>query len=97
MHNRYVSVAVGATKTDFDLGDVQTRIKQSHEILKACHTNTIREQVPIIYPVKHLTKQEIWNELPEELRELTWSCRTPKGLRACGTCKTCKQIGGLPE
>ena len=30
-----------------------------------------------IYPVKELSKQQIVDMLPKELRALTWSCRKP--------------------
>lgn len=51
---------------------------------------------PVILPVAHMRKAELWNALPEPLRELTWSCRKPviegETMRSCGKCRTCLEI-----
>lgn len=45
-----------------------------------------------LYPIEHLTKQEIIEELPKELCELVWYCRKPIVDKICGICKTCKSV-----
>ena len=49
-----------------------------------------------IYPVLNMTKREIYESLPETLRDLFWSCRTPvytdEGVESCRQCKSCRQI-----
>ena len=46
--------------------------------------------------IKHMTKKEIWEMMPEELRKLTWYCSVPiyKGyeIKVCGLCSTCKDM-----
>ena len=43
--------------------------------------------------IAHMTKKEIWNYLPVELREMTWYCSVPlyngDEIKACGLCHTC--------
>ena len=38
--------------------------------------------------------------LPEELRDMTWSCRTPiytedNSIHECGKCKTCLELKSI--
>lgn len=48
------------------------------------------------YPVAHLTKSDISKLILPELKQLTWSCRTPdlRGIfpQRCGKCKTCLEM-----
>lgn len=47
-------------------------------------------------PLARMSKQDIYNSIPAELAELTWSCRRPvyenDKYIACGTCHTCKSL-----
>jgi 7-cyano-7-deazaguanine synthase in queuosine biosynthesis len=84
-------VAVGRTKSDDNL-DVRQRAIRGNELLKL-----FAPDIEKIYPVEHLIKAEIYNMLPEELRNLTWSCRTPiiidnNTIQECGKCKTCLEL-----
>jgi 7-cyano-7-deazaguanine synthase in queuosine biosynthesis len=49
-----------------------------------------------IYPVLTLTKREIYDSLPDTLRNLFWSCRHPvyteKNIAPCGKCDTCVKL-----
>jgi 7-cyano-7-deazaguanine synthase in queuosine biosynthesis len=49
-----------------------------------------------IYPVLNRTKREIYDSLPESLRNMFWSCRVPvyleQSIQPCGKCKTCQQL-----
>ena len=49
-----------------------------------------------IFPVLNLTKLEIYNMLPESLRNLFWSCRTPQykqtQILPCGHCHSCREL-----
>lgn len=40
-------------------------------------------------------KHQLIKEMPKELFELTFYCRTPDGFKACGKCHTCKQVDQL--
>jgi 7-cyano-7-deazaguanine synthase in queuosine biosynthesis len=49
-----------------------------------------------IFPVMDMTKREIYDMLPESLRNLFWSCRHPvyseKNIAPCGRCDTCVKL-----
>jgi len=49
-----------------------------------------------IYPVMTMTKREIYESLPDTLRNLFWSCRRPvyteKNIQPCGQCDTCVKL-----
>jgi 7-cyano-7-deazaguanine synthase in queuosine biosynthesis len=88
-------VAIGRTKSD-DNQNLNDRVERAHTIFSA-FTSTAKK----VYPVGDLTKQEIYDMLPKDLRKLTWSCRTPvysdDTINPCGVCQTCKKIGELND
>ena len=49
-----------------------------------------------IFPVLEMSKREIYNSLPESLRDMFWSCRRPvyseKNIAPCGRCDTCAKL-----
>ena len=49
-----------------------------------------------IFPVMDMRKREILDILPESLKKMFWSCRTPvyeeKSVEPCGKCDTCKTL-----
>lgn len=49
-----------------------------------------------IFPVLTMTKREIYDTLPESLRDMFWSCRVPiyteKNIALCGKCDTCVKL-----
>lgn len=46
-----------------------------------------------IYPLKDKKKWQVIKEMPQELLELCWYCRTPKpNYQTCGECHTCKAV-----
>lgn len=49
-----------------------------------------------IFPVLNMTKREIYDMLPETLRNMFWSCRRPvyseKNIAPCGKCGTCVKL-----
>jgi len=49
-----------------------------------------------IFPVETMTKREIYDMLPESLRDVFWSCRRPvhkeKSIAPCGKCDTCVKL-----
>ena len=53
-----------------------------------------------IYPVQDLTKIQIYNLLPQDVRDMTWSCRTPiyntDGVPSvCNQCKACIEMKSI--
>jgi 7-cyano-7-deazaguanine synthase in queuosine biosynthesis len=91
-------IAVGALAADTDIANRSARQKRVFEEMYACYrARKLGEpHVAWIYPVFHTPKAELAAGLPEELVNLTWSCRRPlEGLRPCGTCKACRVREGL--
>jgi len=83
------SVAIGRTKSDTG---IEERANRGTKIFKLLAPN-----VEKIYPVGEMTKIEIHNMLPKELRDMTWSCRTPiymdeNMIKECGKCKACREL-----
>jgi len=81
-------VAIGKTKSD---SGFERRAERGNKIL-----NILAPNVKKIYPVGEMTKKEIYEMLPEDLRLLTWSCRRPiyknDNIEMCKKCKTCFEI-----
>lgn len=88
-------VAIGRTKSDHN-SDVIERAVRGNKLLEIFAPN-----IEKIYPVEHLTKCEIYNILPKELRDMTWSCRTPvynikeNIFKECKKCKTCLELNEI--
>lgn len=85
-------VAIGRTKSDLEEIAIISRAAVGTNILKILAPN-----VEKIYPVEHMTKSEVYNSIPENLRNMTWSCRTPvytseNKAEECGKCKTCVEL-----
>jgi 7-cyano-7-deazaguanine synthase in queuosine biosynthesis len=84
-----VKVAMGMQANDHNLA-LEDRRKRADKILAAF------TDVKKIYPVLDLTKREIYDSLPESLRDMFWSCRKPvyteKNIAPCGKCDTCVKL-----
>lgn len=95
MSNKINKVALGLTKTDLSSSDqkIKKRIERGTSILK-CFAN-----VEKIYPVVDMTKQQIYDMLPKDLSNITWSCRTPiysdDGIKRCKRCKSCFELKNI--
>ena len=96
-------VAVGTLACDTDEANRSARQRRVFDTLYECYrARKLGEpKVEWIYPVHALGKPEIASLLPQDLLQLTWSCRTPErtpsGFRACGVCKACRARAGLPS
>jgi 7-cyano-7-deazaguanine synthase in queuosine biosynthesis len=88
-------VAVGSLAADTDIANRSARQRQVFDVMYACYrARKLGEpRVDWIYPVYHTPKAELAAALPQELLDLTWSCRrpvaVPSGWAACGACKAC--------
>ena len=84
-----VYVAMGMQANDYNLA-LEDRRKRADKILAAF------TDVKKIYPVLDMTKREIYDSLPDSLRNLFWSCRRPqyseKNIAPCGRCDTCVKL-----
>ena len=98
---RCTRIAVGSLAADTDIENRSARQRRVFDEMYACYrARKLGEpKVEWIYPVYHSTKAEVAALLPPEIRDLTWSCRTPVAeggaFRPCGTCKACKARQGL--
>lgn len=86
---KIVNIAMGMNANDFSHG-LSERRRRADAILAAF------TEVKKIYPVGQMSKREIYDMLPSDLRELFWSCRTPKyfsdRVEPCGICRPCTQL-----
>ena len=84
-----VKVAMGMQANDHNLA-LEERRKRADKILEAF------TEVGKIYPVLDLTKREIYDSLPNTLKNMFWSCRKPvyteKNIAPCGKCDTCVKL-----
>ena len=86
-------VALGMTKSDLS-PSVSDRANRGTKIFESFGSSAKK-----IYPIIEMTKKEIYDYLPEDLRQLTWSCRTPiyenGTILECNKCKTCREFRGI--
>jgi 7-cyano-7-deazaguanine synthase in queuosine biosynthesis len=82
-------VAMGMQSSDANQSLEDRRVR-ANNILRAF---TDAEK---IFPVLTMTKREIYDMLPESLRDVFWSCRRPvykeKNIAPCGKCDTCVKL-----
>jgi 7-cyano-7-deazaguanine synthase in queuosine biosynthesis len=82
-------VAMGMQANDANQS-LEDRRKRADAILAAF------TDVGKIYPVFDMTKREIYDMLPANLRNMFWSCRRPtyteKNVKPCGRCDTCRKL-----
>jgi 7-cyano-7-deazaguanine synthase in queuosine biosynthesis len=82
-------VAMGMQANDANQS-LEDRRKRADAILSAF------TDVGKIYPVFDMTKREIYDMLPANLRNMFWSCRRPtyteKNVIPCGRCDTCRKL-----
>jgi len=86
---RIKKVAMGMQANDHNHSLEERRIR-ANKIFTAF------TDVEKIFPVLDMTKREIYDSLPESLRDMFWSCRRPvyseKNIAPCGRCDTCAKL-----
>lgn len=84
-----VNVAMGMNAGDAN-HSLEERRRRADTILGAFTS------VKKIYPVLNMTKREIYDSLPDSLKNKFWSCRTPvyteTSITPCGECNTCVKL-----
>ena len=86
-------IAVAALSTDTDIASRTARQRRVFDAMYECYRarKLGERRVDWIYPVYDTPKAELAAALPQDLLELTWSCRRPvEGLRPCLVCKACR-------
>lgn len=93
------NVALGRTNTDLESGgkNFKDRMARAQKIFRAVQSMAEGEVPEYIFPVVDLSKQQVWETLPDEVKAATWYCRYPNyqhnGLATpCGKCPTCKDV-----
>lgn len=94
-------IAIGRTLDDKNSGGssfVQIVNCVEKAVLISNYGRETSTTVQCITPVVELTKQQIWEMLPADIRDATWSCRTPRYnidssgkviASACMNCHAC--------
>lgn len=86
-----IKVAMGMNAGDSN-HSLENRRKRADAILTAF------TPVGKIYPVLNMTKREIYDSLPDQLKNKFWSCRRPVHIEnkfeTCGKCDTCVKLQG---
>lgn len=88
-------IAMGRTSTDVATAsqDFHNRMQRAQNIFKAAQDYPVTPPT-YIFPAVEYTKKQIWEFLPDYVKNNSWSCRTPKYVDGqpieCGTCITCK-------
>ncbi len=94
-------LASGSTKSDKENIVENTIFNQRRDaIMGALYVGrNFDKQFEMLYPVEHLTKQQIYETLPKPIVDKTWSCRRPQYLnekiQECGTCHSCIQLSKI--
>lgn len=73
---------------------------EASAVFTACFTNNRYKPVWSV-PFTKSTKLDIYNSIPPELAEITWSCRTPVlkngNYEICGVCHACESRNKIYE
>lgn len=90
-----ISIALGIEKNLTRDDGLSYRMDEYMEVFKAM-TSRMNTKPEFIKPIVHMDRFDIIADIPPELRELTWSCRSPQRAGAtyikCGRCHACKEI-----
>lgn len=94
-----VSIYEGTMMEDNDGETLRKRWSNRGDVYEYFHRMQwyTEKYCDLILPAREKTKQQIWDELPEDLRNLTFSCSRPIYNKPCGECKKCLEIKGLKE
>jgi 7-cyano-7-deazaguanine synthase in queuosine biosynthesis len=89
LNSNIESVAMGMNAGDANQS-LENRRKRADAILAAF------TPVGKIYPVLDMSKREIYDSLPDQLKNKFWSCRRPvhaeNKFETCGKCNTCIKL-----
>ena len=82
-------IAMGMQANDANQNLEERRVRANNILRAFTHAEKI-------FPVLDMTKREIYDSLPESLRNMFWSCRRPvygeKNIAPCLKCDTCVKL-----
>lgn len=93
----YEYITIGQTKTDLAVinnvnNNIFSRSKKFLDVMLSYYDKNVER----IFPVIDYTKKDIYDFLPEDLRNMAWTCRTPQKINGvftkCGNCKSCNEL-----
>ncbi len=89
-------VASGLNKSDLERSRVVDRAGRTVNIIDGATEGLVEFKPKFVRPVRDMYKSDMIDQLPEELVQLTWSCRTPvrneSSWTRCGKCYTCQEM-----
>lgn len=89
-------IAIGSNFDDKNNRGSIERANKGRSLFQTMLPEKVRYITNYLYPVAHLSKYQIWQMLPEELRKMAWSCRQPVYLEnkisPCKKCRTCLEM-----
>lgn len=80
------------------IAPTRPEILEGSAVFNACYINK-RFKPVWLRPLARLKKIDIYDSIPQELADLTWSCRRPvhtgSGYEPCGECHTCRSMNEI--
>jgi len=68
------------------IGDIKKIFRSYKDIIHNEYSN-----IKLTFPLLKMSKNQIWNEMPDVLRQETVFCEEPYEGKDCGECHTCKR------
>ncbi len=96
--------ATGVVDTVPRPAEWELRVEEMRDTFYAAlRTAKYKVQPEIIWPVAHMSKQDIYDFLPQELLDVVTVCRDPEDIgddkfkpcRECTSCKNWQEVGGF--
>ena len=93
----YEYVTTGITKSEMEREATRIRQKNAKDLFNLMVTQGKRTKpVELLWPLLDLTKREIYNMIPQYMRDNYWSCRLPKYINGvpheCRKCPSCMHL-----
>lgn len=93
-----IKIALGIENTVNPDELLEWRMEEMQTIFDVM-TKRMNNTPQFIFPIIEDTKLDILNKMPQELIDLTWSCRSPQKVGdtyiKCGICPSCREIAIL--
>tara|TARA_Y100000310_G_C20573492_1_gene759266 strand:- start:401 stop:1078 length:678 start_codon:yes stop_codon:yes gene_type:complete len=95
----HYQIAIGDNHDDFGSYQWKSPIAQSIFLTASLRQPWLNQTIPqIIQPIADISKKDLIEDMPQELYNLTWSCRQPvfkikkNSYVECGKCNVCLDI-----
>jgi hypothetical protein len=93
-------LVLGDNEEDFNSYQWKTPIAQLLAVITSLKHPQKSQDIPYLWQIMaKISKQDIWDLLPDFLKENIWGCRTPESDAGkwveCGKCVTCRDLKKL--